>query len=273
MKRGLLLFFVSVTVYFLGACLSCAATNDPATAGVRYEQRNGQTVPLSLTFFDEQGQRHALSDYFGAEPVVMVFGYFRCNQLCSVVSDATIDALRQLRPEMVGHFRLLYVSIDPTDTVMAAHDARARDVRRFGWPDAERNWHYLTGQEAAVQQLTRAAGFVYRYDEASKQYAHPSGFLIATPQGLISRYFLGVDFPEKDLAVSMRRAADGQTGPTVFELLLLCFHGQGISGKYGELIWRTLQVATAATVLGLATLIGYLLREERRHRWVEGGAQ
>jgi protein SCO1/2 len=272
MKRLAFLFLVGLAALCVGARSGVAAENDPA-AGVRYEQRNGQTLPLSVSFFDEDGQRHALSDYFGSEPVVLVFGYFRCNQLCSVVSDATIDALRQLRPEAVGHFRLLYVSIDPTDTIAAAHDAKARDVRRFGRPDAQANWHYLTGPETSIEQLTRAAGFIYRYDEASKQYAHPSGFLIATPQGLISRYFLGVDFPEKDLATSMRRAAEGKAGPSVFELLLLCFHGQGISGKYGTLIWRTLQVATSLTVLGLAALVGYLLREERRGRWAEGGAR
>jgi len=273
MKRIIRLMILMATAIFAGANLGLAATMDPATAGVRYEQRNGQTLPLSVSFFDEHGQRRPLSDYFGSEPVVIIFGYFRCNQLCSVVSDATIGALRQLRPEAVGHFRLLYVSIDPTDTVMAAEEAKERDVRRFARPGAEASWHYLTGTESSIEQLTRAAGFVYRYDEASKQYAHPSGFLIATQQGIISRYFLGVDFPEKDLAVSMRRAAEGKTGPTAFELLLLCFHGQGISGKYGTLIWRTLQVATSLTVLGLALLIVYLLRAERRQRWAEGGAR
>jgi protein SCO1/2 len=273
MSRFVQFYLAWVALFSVGVSVAGAAANDPATAGVRYEQRNGQTLPLSVSFFEEQGQSHPLSAYFGTEPVVMIFGYFRCNQLCSVISDATIDALRQLRPEAVGHFHLLYVSIDPTDTVMAAHDAKTRDVRRFGRPDGEANWHYLTGQQASIEQLTRAAGFVYRYDEASKQYAHPSGFLIATSQGVISQYFLGVDFSEKDLATGMRRAAAGETGPTVFELLLLCFHGQGISGKYGVLIWRVLEVATATTVLGVATLIGYLLRDERRQRWARGGVR
>ena len=209
MRRAVLIFLNVIAALLLGVPTLTAAENDPATAGVRFEQRNGQTLPLSLSFFDEQGQTHPLADYFGSEPVVVIFGYFRCNQLCSVVSDATILALRQLRPEAVGHFRLLYVSIDPTDTVMAAHDAKARDVRRYDRPGAAANWHYLHGTESSIEQLTRAAGYIYRYEAPSKQNAHPSGFLIATPQGSISRYFLGVDFPEKDLATCIRRAAVG----------------------------------------------------------------
>ncbi len=272
MKLSRLNVIALIFAFLLGTPGRMTAADYTNDGGIHFEQRNGQTLPLGLTFFDEEGRERKLAEFFGHEPIVMIFGYFRCTQLCSVVSDATIDALRPLRPEKVGAFGLLYISIDPTDTPTGAHEAKDRDVRRFGRPKAEKNWHYLTGSPAAIEQLTRAAGFGYRYDSNSKQYAHPSGFLVLTTGGIISRYFLGVDFPEKDLASAMRRAAEGKAGPTAFDLLLLCFHGEGISGKYGLLIWRCLEVATASTVIGLASLIGYMLWMEKYPRLAERGA-
>src|SRR5205823_4562564 len=85
-----------------------------------------------------------------------------------------------------------------------------------------------------------------------------------TPTGVISRYFLGLDFSAKEAAEAIRRAAAGKTGASVYDLLLICFRGDAISGRYGLIIWRTLQVAVSLTVLGLAFGIGWMLRQERR---------
>ena len=241
-----------------------SADEQTGAPGVRFEQRIGKRLPLELALRGTDGTARPLAAYFRERPVVLYFGYTRCPQLCSVVSDATVDVLRHLEPGVGREFDVINVSIDPAETVADAQTAESSAVRLYGRSGAAEGWHYLIGSEPAIRALTDAAGFHFRYDPVSRQYAHASGFLIATPDGTISRYFLGVDFAASDVAAALRRAAAGKTGESVYDLVLLCFRGEGIGGRYGELIWRVLGASVALTVLGLGGGVGWMLWQERR---------
>lgn len=236
----------------------------PPPNGVSFEQRIGETLPLDTRFTGVDGAPHQLGEYFRDQPVVLYFGYARCPQLCSVVSDAAVEVLRHLERSVGRDLQVVTISIDPTETAADARAAGRLAIRRYGRTDAARGWHYLTGGESAIAAVTRAAGFHYRYDPATQQYAHASGFVVVTPRGTISRYFLGVDFDAREVAAALNRAADGKTGPGVYDLLLLCFHGGTIGGRYGVLIWRTLEVAVTLTVIALFGGIGWMFYQERR---------
>jgi protein SCO1 len=256
-------FLLCAAVALLSGVLSAAA---PAETAIRFEQRIGAQLPLDQTFTDTSGASRRLGDFFHGQPVVLYFGYARCPQLCSVVADGANAALRRLAPSAGRDFQVVTLSLDPTETAAEAKATETLAVRRYGRTGAGAGWHYLTGDAAAIQAVADVAGFHFRYDPRSKQYAHPSGFLIATPTGVVSRYFLGVDFAAGDVASSLRRAAQEKTGDTVFDLLLLCFHGEGIGGRYGALIWRVLATSVVLTVVALAGGVGWMLWQERRDR-------
>jgi protein SCO1/2 len=233
-------------------------------ASIRFEQRIGERLALDAVLTDTRGTRHALREYFGHRPVLLYFGYARCPQLCSVVADGTNQVLRRLTPTVGREFEVIAVSIDPTEPPAAARDAEALQVRSYGRTGAAAGWHYLTGDAPAIKALADSAGFRFRYDPVSRQFAHAAGFLVATPEGVISRYFLGVDFPADEVASALGRAAAGRTGPSVYDLVLLCFRGGGVSGRYTALIWRVLGAAIVVTVVTLAGGIGWMLHQERR---------
>lgn len=254
-------------VPFALAPLLAFSASDPVNppAGVAFEQRIGEKLPLALTFTDTSGASRQLGEFFRAgQPVVLYFGYARCPQLCSVVADGTNNVLRRLEPSVGRDFQVVTLSIDPDESLSDAHATEALAVRRYGRTGAAGGWHYLTGNAHAIDALTAAAGFHYRYDPRSRQYAHASGFLIATPDGTIARYFFGVDFDAAQVATALNRAAHGRTGESVYELLLLCFHGGAIGGRYGVLIWRALEVGVGLTVIGLFGGVGWMLYQERR---------
>jgi protein SCO1/2 len=236
----------------------------PAAPGVGFDQNIGATLPLGTLLRDETGSRVRLGDYFGRRPVVLVFGYSRCPQLCSIVASGVVDALRGVEPSVGRDYELVYASVDPTDTPRDLAALKQRDVGRYGRTGAERGWHCVAGDDAAIRAFTAAAGFRYTFDPRTRLYAHASGFLVATPDGRIAGYFLGVDFAAKDVARSLERAAAGKTGAPVFNLLLLCAHGLGITGRYGAIIWTTLTVAVLATVAIVFGGILWMLRAERR---------
>ena len=248
------------------APLSAFAQAQSDAPGVRFEQRIGEQLPLDTPFIDSSGTPCRLGDFFHGKPVVLFFGYARCPQLCSIITDGTTRVLRRLVPTAGKDYQIVHISIDPTESPLDSKSAEDLAVRRYGRTGAEEGWHYLTGTKAAIARVTDAAGFHFLYDSRSKLYAHASGFLIATPTGVISRYFLGVDFVGDDVAPALRRAGEGKVGRTVFELILLCCRGGKIGGRYGKIIWDTLGVSVALTVVGLFGGVGWMLFQEHRGR-------
>ena len=80
--------------------------------------------------------------------------------------------------------------------------------------------------------MTRAVGFRYVYDAKQDQYIHTSGIVILTPQGRISRYFYGIQFPARDLRLGLVEASADKIGSPTDEVLLYCFHYDPATGKY-----------------------------------------
>lgn len=238
-----------------------AAPASPLDA-VRFEQRIGNRLPLETQVVDPDGVERPLGAYFRDRPVVLYFGYAACPQLCSLVADGTVAALRQIAPAVGQSVDVVAVSIDPGETAAAARGRVTEAIHRYGDPASVAGWHYLRGSEAAVRAITDAAGFHFIHDSRSNQYGHPSGFVVVTPAGVISRYFLGVDFDATDTARAIHRAAEGKTGEPVLDLLLRCFRGDGSVGPYGVLIRRVLATGVIGTVLILAGSIGWMLRAE-----------
>lgn len=231
----------------------------------QYIQNLGFSLAPQSRWTDERGRSIALASCFGGRPSVVMFGYFKCPQLCSVLERNIVDELREVAPTVGRDYNFIYLDIDPADGPGDARAERDGAVLEYGRGTPE-GWHYLTGTDASIRQAAAAAGFEFRFDPVIRQYSHPSGVLVLTPAGRISRYFLGLDFPPSDLADAIRRAGRGGIGEPVFNVILECFHGAGLSGRYGPLIWRAMEVAVTLSLAGLAGLIVWLVWEERARR-------
>ena len=112
----------------------------------------------------------------------------------------------------------------------------------YGRPGAVKGWHFLTGDGAQIKQLAAAVGFRYAYDPASKQFAHPSGIMVLTPDGKLARYFYGVKYPSRDLRLGLVEASQGKIGTPVDQILLYCYHYDPATGKYGLLIAHVIRL-------------------------------
>jgi protein SCO1/2 len=168
-----------------------------------------------------------------------------------------------LKAGVGNEFDVLDVSISPSENPALAAEKKREDLRHYGRDGANEGWHYLTGNEAEINKLTSAVGFRYAYDPAIKQYAHPSGFIVLTPDGRVSRYFFGVDFRAQELADAIHLAADNRTGSPVRQLLLLCFHYSPFTGKYSGLILNVVRTIGVASLLALALFIIRSISRER----------
>ncbi|MEA3212565.1 MAG: cytochrome c oxidase subunit [Chthoniobacter sp.] len=239
-------------------------------ARVDFEQHLRQRAPLNAMFRDESGAPVRLGAFFGQRPVLLALAYYECPNLCTLVLNGVLESTRNLRLDAGRDFEIVVVSIHPGDTPARATTKKQTYTTRYGRPGSAQGWHFLTGDAEPIRQVSEAVGFRSVYDPASKQYAHPSGVVVLTPDGVISRYFLGIEYPPKDLRLALVEASQHRIGSLADRLLLLCFHYDPMTGRYSLLITRVLQVAGSGTVLLLAALIMRLARSRESRLEPEG---
>ena len=255
-------------ILMLGFALTSRADSGrpPTLQGVGIDQRLNEQVPLDLMFRDETGQSVRLGDYFGSKPVILALVYYKCPMLCTLTLNGLERTMRVMPLDVGNQYTVVTVSFDPRETPALAAAKKQEYLAHYERPGGAAGWHFLTGEESSIRQLTEVVGFHYNYDPQSGQYAHTTGLVILTPQGKIARYFYGVEFSPRDLRLSLVEASANKIGSPVDEILLFCFHYDPATGKYGLVIMRVIQIAGAVTVLALGSFMTLMLLREREHR-------
>jgi protein SCO1/2 len=229
---------------------------------VRYDQRLGARVPLGLAFRDEAGRAVKLADYFGRRPVLLVLAYYHCPMLCDLVLQGVETSLKPLALAPGREFDVVVASIDPAETPAMAAAEKRQILARYGRPDTAAGWHFLTGPQASISRLAGAVGFRYVYDPRRNEFAHAAGIVILTPEGRVSRYLFGVEYPSRDVRLGLVESAGGRIGGLVDQVLLYCFHYDPAIGRYSAATMNIVRLAAVATVAGLVLLIVLLRRRE-----------
>jgi protein SCO1/2 len=174
--------------------------------------------------------------------------------LCTLVLNGAISTFQDLKWSVGENFDVIFVSIDPNETPQLAAKKRKTYLRSYGRGNPD-GWHFLTGDKTSIQRLADEVGFHFAYDPAIKQFAHPSGFVVLTPDGKIARYFFGVTYSAAELNSALRDASAEKTGSPVGQFILLCFHYSPLTGKYGNLIMVAVRVSGIAMMVALGAII------------------
>ncbi len=260
-------------VILLGAMLAVSSASaqmmDPTKAAARaftevgIEQKLNGQVPLDLKFTDEQGNVVELGTYFHTKPVIISLVYYRCPMLCTQVLNGMVQTFRTLKFTAGKEFEVVTVSIDHHETHEMAAEKKDTYVTEYDRAGVADGWHFLVGDSLSVKRLADAVGFKFVYDVPTKQFAHASGIMIATPQGKLARYLYGIEYGAKDVTFSLMEAAQEKIGSPVDKLLLLCYHYDPTTGKYGMVVANLLRAGGALTLLIVG---GYMLYHFRRDR-------
>ena len=244
-----------------GGIMAPPASVKPAgLQNVGIQQRLEQQIPLDTPFRDETGKAVRLGDYAGKRPVILNFVYYRCPMLCPELLIGLESSLKVLKFDIGKQFDVVTVSIDPHDTPEVAAAKKAEILTRYNRPGAENGWHFLTGTPQSITAVADAAGFHYQLDEKTGQFAHGTAIIVLTSDGKVSQYFYGVDFPPKDLRLSLIQASDNKIGTIADAVLLYCFHYDPATGKYSVLIGRVMQVGGGLTILLIGGMVLLLSR-------------
>jgi protein SCO1/2 len=231
---------------------------------VAFEQRLNEQLPLDLPFKDENGAPVKLGDYFGRKPVVLAFVYYECPMLCTQVLNGLESALRVIDESIGREFDVVTVSFDPRETPVLASGKKKAYLDRYKRAGAEQGWHFLTGEQASIDALTKAAGFSFYWDDQTQQFAHASGIVVATPAGKLSRYFFGIDYSARDLKFALIESSSEKIGSLADRLLLYCYHYDPATGNYGFLAMRAVRLGGAVTLVALFGFIFVSIRRDNR---------
>lgn len=236
---------------------------------VKIEQRLNEQLPLDATFRDETGRTVELREYFKKDrPVILSLVYYECPMLCNQILNGMVSSFEGLQFSAGTEFEVVTVSFDATERPELAARKKETYLKRYGRKGAEEGWHFLTGDKAEIDRVAQAVGFGYVWDERSKQFAHGSAIMVATPEGKLSHYFYGIDYAPRDVKLALVQASAGKIGTPVDQLILYCYHYDPTTGKFAPVmsVMRAAGVLTVAGVVFLLLILGRR-RDGEGERW------
>ena len=236
----------------------------PALVNVRFDPQLNAQIPLDASFVNETGAPVRLGEYFGKRPVVLVFAYYTCPMLCSQVEQAVVGTLKMLSFNPGKDYDVVFVSFDTSDTPDTAVKKKHEALAKFARPTTDGGWHFLTGTRESIHAVTKAANFSYSYDEKSRTYGHASGILLLTPDGRISRYFFGVEYPASNVRLGLVEASAGKIGTPVDHLLLFCYQYDPARARYSATILTVIRMGGVVTLFCM--VLGFVIFRRRDHR-------
>ena len=246
----------------LGALAQTSNDVPPQLRNVRVQQKLNAQTPPDLKFRRENGETVNLRQLLRGKPVILSLVYYECPRLCSMTLTGLLKALRTLDFSIGREFDVVTVSFDPRETSQLAAAKKATYIEGYGRDGASQGWHFLTGEQREILQLTNAVGFGFEFDTTQEQFSHASVIMVLTPEGRVSRYFFGLEFSPRDLRLGLVEAADQKIGTVADQVLLYCFAYDPHTGKYSMAILNVIRLFAALTVILIAAFIAYTLRRD-----------
>ena len=243
---------------------SSARAAPPDLSALAYREHPGAQLPLDARFRDETGRSIRLGDLLAGAPAILALVYFHCPNLCGVVQDDLFHALELGGLKALTDYHLIALSIDPTESSADAAHAKVADLARHPTLNADRGWHFLTGEANAIRAVADTVGFQDRFDPALKQFLHPTGIVFLTEAGRVSSYLLGVGYEPGDVTTGVLRARSGGIARAALPVLLLCFHFDATTGRYTLEIMRIVRLVGGLFALTLGGLLAFTFAFGRR---------
>jgi protein SCO1/2 len=226
----------------------------------------GERVPTGLAFADEAGRSVTLASLLGrGKPLLVTLGYHRCPMLCGLILDGLVKAGSASGLGLGKDFLALDVSIDPTEDLKLLAATQRRVLELAGKGAAAGDWPFWrsTGDGgAAARALADAVGFRYKYDPDSKQYAHEAVAFVLTPEGTISRYLYGVEYPPRDFRMAIVEAGGGRVGTSFDKVVLSCYRYDPATRRYAPFVMAFMRIGAGLVFIALCTLLTVLWRKE-----------
>jgi protein SCO1 len=251
--------YIAILVFVLILSPAYLSAGSPDLREIGVNERLGDVIPGDITLINENGENITIADFLSrGKPLIITPIYYECPMLCNLILNGVTYGLRDLTWQIGERFEVLTFSIDPDETSELARNNKESYLRLLGKPEATNGWHFLTGDEQNIQRLTEALGYKFKWSEEAQEFLHGSAIMFISPNGRITRYLYGIDYPELSLRNALFDAAEGRIGSTIERVMLYCFTFDPDSRSYVPNAIRIMKVGGAITLAFLGIFLGLL---------------
>jgi len=245
----------------LSAVPAMAQLNEEA---VEFDEHLGETVPGDIVLIDEDGNEVLFAEFID-KPTLMTMVYFECPGICVPLLNEIADILGKSRLDPIKQpFQFLSVSFEPKDTPAMAKTKQENYLKLVGRTLPPETWRFFTADQENIDKLTAALGF--KYKRAGKEYTHPGGISILSPERKIVRYLYGTQFLPFDFEMGVYEASSGTVRPTTARLLQFCFSYDPEGRTY---VFNLARVVAVVMMISVAFFIVFLIYSTRGRRGKE----
>ncbi|NIQ14164.1 MAG: hypothetical protein GTO02_07110 [Candidatus Dadabacteria bacterium] len=242
--------------HYISESLALSNVNDVEDIG--FDEQLSSSIKKDVKFIDQYDKNTTLNNLLGdGKPVIINMVYFNCPRVCNFALDGVLEVVNELDSLKLGKdFKILTISFNPEETTAISYKKSEQYKNKLSnLHEDKESWIFLTGDEENILNLTKSLGFKFKKD--GEEFAHPSGLIVITPEGKISRYLYGIQHNAKDLKLSLIEAADGKVGAShaLNKVLLFCYEFDPIGKRYAL---KALQIVKAGGMITLATLVAFL---------------
>lgn len=255
-KKGVLIIAL---IFCLGSVYAQQNQIDEELIEVGIVEKLGETIPLDLTFQNEENDTVSLGELID-KPTILSFVYFDCPGLCSPLLSGISEVVEKMDMKLGEDYQVITISFNTKDTPEKARVKKKNFVQKIG-EENRRHWVYLTGSQENILKATEAAG--WKYKPQGLDFAHPSAIILLSPEGKITRYLYGISFLPFDTKMAIIEAQKGIARPTINKILEYCF-AYDPGGKTYTL--QVTRVVGAFTLIILALVFITLVIRGRRRK-------
>lgn len=263
----LAIMFVSNAIPFSFPQLAQALSNVNDVKNIGFEEKLSSAVALDSEFVTDDGKPVVFSDFLGnGKPVVLSLAYFTCPRLCDLSTEGVLEAVNSLDSFRPGEdYTIVTLSFDPDES----RDAVAKKAALYrnnlaGGAEEGRGWHFLFGTAENILKVTDSVGF--RFAKDGEEFAHPSGMIVLTPEGTISRYLYGITHEPRDFKLSLIEASEGKIGDSKLlnKVLMFCYQFDPVGKRYALAALNVVKAGGMVTLAVLVTFLAVMWRREKK---------
>lgn len=239
-------------------------TEFPAEQQIDVIENLGKYVPLDAEFIDEDGKVVKLASFFESEiPTVLTLNYFECPMLCTLVLNGLAESLKNLTLNAGEDFQVITIDINPNEKTLFANQKKKNYVNGFGLQNIKDDWHFLTGDQVNIKKVADSIGYIYYYDNQRDEYMHPAAITLLSPEGKISRYLYGIEYPTKDLKLGLLEASEGKIGSTLDKIILYCYHYDPYKNTYTIFATNVMRLGGIFTIIFLCIMLASYWKKDK----------
>lgn len=233
--------------------------------GAGIGEKLGQTVPLDLTFINEQSKEVTLREIMNGKPTLLTFNYYRCAGVCSPQLEELASTLSKVQLAENIDYKVITIGFAEDEDISLAITKKKNVLNLMTRPYVPDAWHFVLGENNSSGKLAQSVGFKYKamkMENGEIGYIHGASVVMLSPEGKITGYLNGISQLPADITMAIKEASEGKIRHSIPKSdVPFCFTERSEAGDTVNTVTRT---AGVLSVIALLVLFFFFLRRRSK---------